>query len=953
MVRSIALGLTALTGFSGLVYEVAWQKFVAMLLGSHSEATAAVLGLFLGGLAIGYSLFGSVTRRVVARAAARGRAPHLLGLYGLVEASVGLHALLFPWLFGAVTTLSLAIPHQVSGTGFALDVVLVGILILPPTILMGATIPILTQALSSSLADSTRLHALVYACNTAGAFIGALAAAFVLIPWLGLESVVRVMGLINLAAGVSFGLLAVVRRPALADSDPSSSVPVRLGLFAPIALLSGFAAMALQTVLIRVGGLAIGSSQFTFSMIVAVFVLCIAIGSFTVSALPRIPRSLLVVVQASLALLLFALYPVIGDSPYWMHVIRTAFRDELVSFYFFYASVFIAVLGVLAVPIGLSGATLPLIFHQLRQELRGLGDAAGRLYAWNTVGSLIGALVGGYVLLFWLDLDQVYAVALGAVLVTVVLLAVRLFALPGATTVVLIPLLALLWLLPRWDPQMLSSGLFRTRTANRATLQGPVAALELVSQRRSIEFYTDDPAGSVAVLGIGESEGVLDLALLTNGKPDGSISGDYPTMALLALLPSLFADRVERAFVIGFGTGVTAGELAALDSVDEILITEISPGVIEAAPLFESSNLGALSDPKTTVIVSDAFRTLRSSQQRYDVIISEPSNPWVAGIEMLYSREFLEAARDRLTPDGVFAQWFHLYETDDEIVSLVLRTYASVFDRVSVWYTIGPDVILLGFNDEVPNVSLDALEQRVARPDFAAGLARAGIGGFTALLAHEILPEGVTRAAALEGEIHTLLHPLLSSRAARAFFIGRSGKLPPMPQPAAVEVAEQNSLLARLRARQGGILSETDYETWVGQVCGARAHTCASAFAKWQVDHPGSKRLASAIEQQRTQRPDASELDPKLLADLAILFGAPGLPEGRISDEAARRYTSLFIDFQIPGTPFDRSVLEEIWRRCKDANQGIGCAEARRETEKRLGPLRKHAAAPPNGAIVR
>lgn len=943
MVRWIALGLTALTGFSGLVYEVAWQKFVAMLLGSHSEATAAVLGLFLGGLAIGYSLFGFVTRRVVERAAARGRSPRLLLLYGLVEAAVGLHALAFPWLFGAVRTLSLAIPHQVSGTGFALDVVLVGLLILPPTILMGATIPILTQALSISLADSTRLHALVYACNTAGAFVGALASAFVLIPWLGLETVVGAMGMINLAAGVSFGLLGLARRGVLGPVE--QTLPVRLGLFAPIALLSGFAAMALQTVLIRIGGLAIGSSQFTFSMIVAVFVLCIAIGSFAVSALPRIPRGLLVVVQGLLALLLLALYPVIGDGPYWAHFIRTAFRDELISFYFYYATIFVAVLGVLALPIGLSGATLPLIFHQLRQEVSGLGAAAGRLYAWNTVGSLLGALVGGYVLLFWLDLDQVYAVALGSVLATFVLLAVRLLGLPRAAIAALVPLLALLWLLPRWEPDMLSSGFFRTRTETRATLQGPAAALELVRNRGSIAFYTDDPAGSVAVIDTPTADETPDLAILTNGKPDGSISGDYPTMSLLALLPALFKDRVERAFVIGFGTGVTAGELAALDSVDEVLITEISPGVIEAAPMFEASNLGALSNPKTTVIVSDAYRTLQSSQQRYDVIISEPSNPWVAGIEMLYSREFLLAARDHLTPDGVYAQWFHLYETDDEIVALVLRTYASVFDRVSVWYTIGPDVILLGFNDEAPVVSLEDLARRVARPDFAAGLERAGISGLTGLLAHELMPEGVTAVSELEGDIHTLLHPLLSSRASRAFFIGRSGNLPPMSRQPVIDAALENSLLARLRASQGGTLSEADYEAWVTEVCGTRAYTCASVIAKWQVDHPGSTRLESVLAEQRRRRPEASEMDPARLADLAILYGAPGLPDGRIPEEELQRYTSLFVDFMNPAAPFDRAVLDDLWRRCKDRQLGVRCAESRRHTEERLGPFRRRAAA--------
>ncbi len=185
MTRWVALLLTGVTGFSGLVYEVAWQKVLATLLGSHSEATAAVLGLFLGGLALGYAGFGRLSRRRVAGAGP----PRLLALYGGVEAGIGLWALLFPGLFRAVQALSLALPATSSGLGFVLDIVLSALLIGPPSVLMGATIPLLTQALARSLADATRLHASVYACNTVGAFAGALAAGFWLVPALGLQGV--------------------------------------------------------------------------------------------------------------------------------------------------------------------------------------------------------------------------------------------------------------------------------------------------------------------------------------------------------------------------------------------------------------------------------------------------------------------------------------------------------------------------------------------------------------------------------------------------------------------------------------------------------------------------------------------------------------------------------------------------------------------------------------------
>ncbi len=287
-------------------------------------------------------------------------------------------------------------------------------------------------------------------------------------------------------------------------------------------------------------------------------------------------------------------------------------------------------------------------------------------------------------------------------------------------------------------------------------------------------FYTDGPTSTVTVVDPpgGSAE---NRAILVNGKSDGALFSDYTTMALTALIPALMAERVEKSFVVGYGTGVTTGELAALDSMRTVDVAEISHGVIQAAPLFEDGNLAASTSPKVSIRRGDAYRTLLQSREKYDIIISEPSNPWVVGVEMLYSREFLEAARERLTPGGVYAQWFHSYESDSEVVALVLRTYASVFPHVSVWYTFGADMLLLGFDRVDRAFDVEALEERFARSDFAAGFARTGIENFAQFAAHELLPLGTLHALEQPGEIHSLRHPLLSYRAARAFFRGRLG----------------------------------------------------------------------------------------------------------------------------------------------------------------------------------
>jgi spermidine synthase len=936
MLRATALLLTLLTGFAGLVYEVAWQKYLATLLGSHAEATAAVLAIFLGGLSVGYGLFGRATRRNVERARRLARPARLLLLYGAVEAAIGVYALLFPSLFGVAQTLSLLVPPGHPALGFVFDVVLAALLIGPPTVLMGGTIPILTLALAPDLERATRVHAWVYGLNTLGAFAGALAGGFFLIPALGLDGVMTAMGCVNLFAGAAFAGLEHRQRgiaPELVSADAVGSVP-SAAAFSIVALLAGFAAMTLQTTFIRLGGLTLGASQFTFAMVVAVFVLCIALGSLLVSALPRISGSVIVGSQWALVFLLVPLYVVLGDVTYWGHVLRVLFSTSDPAFFAYQFLVFLSVLGVLAVPIGLSGALLPLLFHALRGRGADLGAVAGRLYAWNTIGSLLGALLGGYLLLLWLDLHHVYRVAASALVIGAGILTVSVLRAPRLFVwLLLVPAtVGSLWLLEPWSEARLSAGLFRQRKERPTSFLGPEAFYES-RLRGKVLFYDDDPTSSVAVtdpLG-----GPANRSITVNGKSDGALEGDYATMALSALLPALLAEHHENCFVIGLGTGVTAGALAALDGTRKVQVAEISRGVIAAAPFFDHGNLGASKNPKVEIRRGDAYRTLLSSPERYDVIVSEPSNPWVTGVEMLYSREFLEAARSRLAPGGVYGQWFHLYESDTEVVELVLRTYAAVFPQVSVWFTLGPDLLLLGFDRADRALDVAALEARFRRPDFAAGFARVGIDDFAQLLAHEILPLGTLHALALPGEIHTLRHPILSHRAARAFFRGRPADFPALVLPEQARIGERNSLLRR-HAGQGDGLAEDALEAAARESCHYRhVEHCATFLARWRREYPRSRRLDETLAELREGGAGAPGLRPASIARLMALFEGPAMVASEtIHRPRAERFTQLFLSHYHYAVPFDRAKLEEIWSRC----QGDDCEEGRRRVEEQLGP---------------
>jgi len=944
VIRFGALLLTVLTGFSGLVYEVAWQKYLATLLGADSEATAAVLAIFLGGLACGYALFGVLTRRRVEQSTASR--PRLLRFYGLVELGIGAYALAFPTLFGLAQSVSFLVPAGHEAAGFAFDLLLTLLLLLPPTVLMGGTIPVLTQALAESLEEATRVHAWVYGFNTTGAFAGSLAGGFVLLPRLGLDGVLYAMACLNLSAGALFVVLDGFHRRASPVPQPAASTPhtraVPLASYGAVACLAGFAMMCLQTVIIRVGSLAFGASHFTFATVVAVFVLCIALGSFAVSSLSRVPPLLLIGSLWTLVALLGALYFAIEDAPYGAHVLRTLFRDIPENFYPYYLTAFLCILAVLAVPIGISGALLPLLFHHLRREYGNLGAVAGQLYSWNTVGSLAGALLGGYTLLFWLDLHSIYRIALAALVVGAAILTVRVLRvgwlvpslLAAATIAVLIQFY------PPWSPKRLTASLFRFREPMPYTFAGPGRLYAHVPLR--LVFYRDDPTTTVSVSEKTWPGGVLSHGIFTNGKNDGDTIEDYPTMAMLALVPALLADRLERAFVIGYGAGVSVGQLGALQGMREVLAAEISSGVIQAAPIFEQANHQALRNPKTRIVRSDAYRALLRSQGKFDLIVSEPSNPWVMGVEMLFSQEFLRAARDHLAPGGVYVQWFHCYETDRDTVELVLRTYRSVFDHASVWYTMGSDALLLGFQSPAHALDVERIRQRFERPDFREGFARVGIQTLAGLLSHEILPLDALAAARLEGPVHTLRHPILSDRAARAFFVGGTVELPRLASEASAEVGIRNSLLRRASGLgEGPVPEELLYA--LAKECSRFADeiACADVMARAARDHSESDRLR-ALRQQLVETGGRWKelLREDELALLVELYGGEARREAVSAASAAQlasQLTERFTRFFYPAIPFDRQVVARAWERCAKADANGLCNAGRERARSLLG----------------
>ncbi len=770
--RLVALILTFFTGFTALVYEVTWHFYLANLLGSQARSASLVLATFLGGLAVGYNLFGRFSQR---------RGPRsLVMLCGALEAAIGVWALVFPWLhdlFWHVQFITL----DSSGSIF-IDLLVATGLLGAPTIMMGASLPLLTQGLSLGVEDAAPFHAKVYVVNTLGAFAGTVCAGFVLVPWLGLSTTMFFMGITNCVVGALFILLSfrlsafqvkpVERREPLPIKVEGMPGKLRFVLLGMISCLAGLLSITFQTVLIRVVALSIGASVYAFSMVVSAFVLALALGAWIIAE-RRFGRISLAYNQVLVVAGLLAVYVIVPYLPYCSHVLRTLLTSQAPNFWVYYAVVFVAICGLIVIPVGAMGATLPLSFKEAADRVEFLGRRVGLIYGANTAGCVVGAVVGGYLSLYRLNLDEVLRVCLlgGALLI---LLAAYVAQSKRRLSLYLLAVVCgvLPLILHPWPQMALGRGTFRITTAQDSTYKGFATFYKEFMGTQWIEAYKDDPNSTIAVLHSSASS----KAILVNGKSDGSTEGgDRVTTKLMAHLPGLLqTSSSRRAAVIGFGTGITVGSLARYEEFDQIDVLEISSAVKEFAPRFDPYNSDASKNPKVIWQLGDAYRFLMETDSTYAVIASEPSNPWVGGVERLYSREFYDLAKSKLARGGIYAQWFHTYSISDKTLALVLNTFKASFPHVHVFER-GADLVMLGSADLLDKQSLKQMYERSNRQWIGQELAEIGFPALQKLLLDEVwVPWG---GIINKVPVHTLDKPKLSYWAGRDFFLDRSSDI--------------------------------------------------------------------------------------------------------------------------------------------------------------------------------
>lgn len=708
-----ASGLFVLSGSTGLVYETVWFKSLGHAWGNSSLAMASVVASFLFGLGLGAWIFGRIADRI--------RSP--LALYGWCELAIGAFALLIPleigWLLEGAAGLSVSwssSPVALALLRFALTLAVIG----PPCVLMGATLPLLTRQFATQGMSVGGSTAWLYAFNSLGAACGAWCAGFFMLERFGLAWTNGLAAALNAAVGV--GALALAPRFA-APLGAASEEPQETGLdpvhprsLAFAALASGLGSITLQMLWARELALIVGATTYAFSATITVFILGLALGSlwFRVSFATRRAPSQVVCLASGLVVLpslaSAAAEPGLAELVGHLRVARAsgAFNALL--------CLSIAACIQLLPAIGM-GLLFPALVRLSRASATHAGHAVARVYAWNTVGSITGAATAALVVLpalgsFW---------STRAALLVFALLPLLLFArqtLALVTSIACGALLLSTWKAP--DPLALNSGMF---------LYGAQARQEL-SERMQVEYFQEGAACNVLVLSgqLGQTpqddERVVNLRV--NGKIDASTGQDMPMQLGIAYIPRFLRPRASRVAVIGMGSGVTAGA-AALFPNTEVTVCEIEPSVLEATRYFESVNHRPLDRGNVHTVLDDGRSYLQGHPGPWDLVLSEPSNPWIAGIASLFTEEFYTAIREKLTPQGVLAQWVQTYSFSVDEYALVVRTVQRVFPHCAFVRVSEYDTLLLAANSELfpPGAALDEAQQLVlASPEIAADLER-------------------------------------------------------------------------------------------------------------------------------------------------------------------------------------------------------------------------------------
>jgi len=673
-----------ISGFAGLIYESIWSHYLKLFLGHAAYAQTLVLAIFMGGMAIGAAISARYSP---------GWKNLLLG-YALVEGIIGIFALVFHKTFVNTTNLTFDTlipffndsPLMILTTKWGLGT----LLILPQSILLGMTFPLMVAGILRRYPKSEG-HSIstLYFANSLGAVFGVLVSSFFLINYIGLPGTILTAGILNILLALivwaltkSVTFYTPLSTPPSVANTTTSSDTTSSGLLLIVALLTGLSSFMYEIGWIRMLSLVMGSSTHSFELMLAAFILGIALGGLWLRK--RIdqlddPKRFLGYVQIAMglmAILSIWLYHYSFDAmQFFMESIQ---RQESSYPVFLFISAIIALFIMLPATF-CAGMTLPLATKLMTQSNYG-ERGIGAIYAANTLGAIIGIFISVHLLMPMLGLKVLISIGaaidvllgltlLGFFLKRNPLLLPKQVLITGVTSILLFATAVLVF---EMDKKRLSSGVYRHGVSSLSS---------------DILYYKDGKTSSVSVSKLNNV-----ITISNNGKPDASInldretpSPDDYTQVLLGILPLLHHPDARKAAVIGLGSGVTPDSILASEKIEQVDSIEIEPAVVEGSKLFRDRVKRTHSDPRSQIYIDDAKTFFSTRNYKYDIIVSEPPNPWVSGVSSLFTQEFYHRIKDHMNDDAVFVQWLHLYAIDTSLIATVFNALGSEFSDYMVY----------------------------------------------------------------------------------------------------------------------------------------------------------------------------------------------------------------------------------------------------------------------------
>lgn len=696
-----------ISGISGLIYESIWSHYLKLFLGHAAYSQTLVLIIYMGGMAAGAWITGNKIKKSL----------NLLFYYALVELALGCSALIFHNLFTVYQDLSY--DYLIPILNSPLPVIIykwftASLIILPQSMLLGATFPLMAAGFIRRFPGTSGYKiSVLYFSNTLGASAGVLLSGFYLINRFGLRGALVFGGILDIIVGICILLLVykdksanVLKSASKKNQQTYSGIPKlqsshKKQYYKPLLIISGATAAAsfmYEIGWIRMLSLVLGSSTHSFELMLSAFILGMALGSFfirnKIDKIQNLPKFLVIVqvIMGASAIISTLTY---SKMFYFMKfIVESLSKNEQGYILFNLFSDLICMLIMLPSTICI-GMVLPLIIDIFYKN--GYGEEnIGKIYSINTFGSITGVLVAVWVIMPLTSVRLLIAIG-GIIDIGIGLFVLYTFEdtsksrlrefLPHAS----VAFIAFSIAFGRIDPVLTASGVFRNGT---------------IIQNKRIISNKDGKTATVTLFRNGDN-----LVLTTNGKPDasvnvrGGISGDEYTMSIAAVLPLAITNSNANAAVIGMGSGMTAHYLLMDPTVNNVDVIEIESAMVEAARKIGNKVCNTFNDSRCNIYIDDAKTFFSTYNKKYDIIVSEPSNPWVSGVSSLFSHEFFFRIKNHLTEKGILVQWFHKYESD---ISILVSIFKALENNLPYYhlYAAGSDLILIATKDSSVNLEL-------------------------------------------------------------------------------------------------------------------------------------------------------------------------------------------------------------------------------------------------------